>query len=660
MRSVLSFLYILGFAANAAALDDSVTPVQKVIQMLEDMKAKGIKEKDAEVVEFTAYKQFCVSTDAEKKKAIKDGKSLIEQLKASIQKAAADAMSLGKEVKELDADIDAFSTDKDKATAVRNTEHADYQEIHGDYSDAIGAVDRALDTLKSGPGLSASAALIQLSSMKSVPASAKKALEAYLQPEGESFLQVGAPEAKTYESSSGSVIEMVKDLGKKFEAERYEIEKAEATKQANFDMLAQELTDNIERATKQRTLKAKTKGERLQSKGDDETSLASTTATLAEDSKYLTDLTVECEQKAIDFDKRQELRQGELDAIQKAIDIMGGEAVSGGTQYLPTLVQTSLVQLRSSSSHSTAQTKVAAFLKSKAKMGGSRILALVAAKAEFDPFKKVVKMIKDMITKLTEEANDEAEHKAFCDTEMSTNKATRDAKTSESETLQAEIDKLTADTTKLAEEIAALVQAIADNDAAVLKATTIREEEKAKNTATIADAKAAAAATAKALSVLKSFYEKAATATAMVQVPGAPASFSKPYTGMGGSSTGVVGMLEVIQSDFVRLDSETTAAEEEASEAYKQFMADSVEDKQVKDEDRKQKSMTKQKKDFDLNSAKEDLTGVQEELSAAMDYYEKLKPSCVDSVQSYAERVAQREEEMQSLSDALDILNEQA
>merc|ERR1719387_3519724 len=108
---------------------------------------------------------------------------------------------------------------------------------------------------------------------------------------------------------------------------------------------------------------------------------------------------------------------------------------------------------------------------------------------------------------------------------------------------------------------------------------------------------------------------------------------------MGGSSTGVVGMLEVIQSDFVRLDSETTAAEEE---------------------DRKQKSMTKQKKDFDLNSAKEDLAGVQEELSAAMEYYEKLKPSCVDAGQSYEERVAQREEELESLNDALNILNEQA
>jgi len=654
--TAVSFLCLLSLA-NANALDDSVTPVQKVVQMLNDMMAKGKKEMGEEQVNFAAYKQFCVSTDAEKKKAIKDGTAMVETLKANIEKAAADASTLSKEIGELNADIDAYQTDLDKATAVRKGEHADYSEVHADYSAAISACDRAIDTLKAGPGQSA--ALIQLSSMKKVPESAKKALETYLHPEGESFLQLGAPEAKTYESSSGSVIEMVKDLGKKFEAERYELEKAEATKEGNYNMFAQELTDQIERADKQKTMKTTTKGERLQSKGDDENSLASTTATLAEDTKFLQDLTVECEQKAIDFEKRQELRQGELDAVAKAIEIMSGDAVSGGTQHLPGLVQTSLVQLRSGSSHST-QRKVADFLKSKAKKNGSKILALLAAKVEADPFKKVIKMIKDMITKLTEELNDEAEHKAFCDTELSTNKATRDEKTAQSDTLNAEIDKLTADTTKLGEEIAALVQAIADNDAAVVEATTIREAEKTKNTATIADAKAASAATAKALKVLKTFYEKASQATAMMQVPGAPKSFDKPYTGMGGSSTGVVGMLEVIQSDFVRLESETTAAEDEAVGIYKQFMADSAEDKKVKDEDRKQKSMTKQKKDFDLNSAKEDLTGVTEELTAAMDYFEKLKPSCANPVISYEERVAQRDEELASLNDALNILNEQA
>lgn len=50
--------------------------------------------------------------------------------------------------------------------------------------------------------------------------------------------------------------------------------------------------------------------------------------------------------------------------------------------------------------------------------------------------------------RLMEEANEEAEHKGWCDTELSTNEQTRKEKTSAVETLHAEIDELTASIAK--------------------------------------------------------------------------------------------------------------------------------------------------------------------------------------------------------------------
>merc|ERR1719316_2049765 len=170
----------------------------------------------------------------------------------------------------------------------------------------------------------------------------------------------------------------------------------------------------------------------------------------------------------------------------------------------------SLAQLRSSV-QSPVQDSVAAFLEQKAGSIGSRLLALVASKAAADPFTKVKKMIKDMITKLMEEANEEASHKAFCDTEMGTNKQTREKKTEVSETLTADIEELTADIQKLASEIGELGAQVAEIDAAVMKATADRNDEKAKNQASLSDSKMGAEAVAKALAVLKEFYEKAAT-----------------------------------------------------------------------------------------------------------------------------------------------------
>merc|ERR1719478_1655314 len=105
---------------------------------------------------------------------------------------------------------------------------------------------------------------------------------------------------------------------------------------------------------------------------------------------------------------------------------------------------------------------------------------------------------------------------------------------------------MTALIAKLTEDISDLTQAVSDLDAAMAKATNLRNAERAKNKQTVKDAQAAQTAVAQALTVLKEFYEKAADATAFAQQqPEAPGTFDEPYKGMGGESGGVVGMLEV-------------------------------------------------------------------------------------------------------------------
>merc|ERR1719231_1224240 len=119
--------------------------------------------------------------------------------------------------------------------------------------------------------------------------------------------------------------------------------------------------------------------------------------------------------------------------------------------------------------------------------------------------------------------------------------------------MHANIDELEASIAKLTEDIAELTKAVSELDAAMAKATSLRNEEKTKNTATISDAQEAQTAVAQALTVLKEFYAKAAESTAFAQTKD-PEIFEDEYKGMQSSGGGVVGMLEVIESDFARLD----------------------------------------------------------------------------------------------------------
>merc|ERR1719428_1157461 len=187
-----------------------------------------------------------------------------------------------------------------------------------------------------------------------------------------------APEAHHFDSSTGGVMSIVEDLGAKFEDQRDEVEKQERLDQHAFNLLSQDLTDQIESATRNRAKKAAFKAQREQESADMSGELADAQATLKEDQKYLSDLTAEWEQKTADFEQRQETRQGEIEALKKAIEIMSTADVAGGAQHLPGLVQTravpALAQLRSSS-HSPTQDAAAVFLRERAGNTNSRMLS---------------------------------------------------------------------------------------------------------------------------------------------------------------------------------------------------------------------------------------------------------------------------------------------
>merc|ERR1719238_779287 len=510
MKMFLTLASLL-LCSSAVALDASakVTPVQKVIQLLEGMLEKGKKEKHDEQVQFAAFKQFCDDTSVEKKRAIEEANERIEVLKADIQKYTADAALLTKEIAGLDEDISIWNGDIKAATSVREIEKADYDATHKDYSESVDALQRAIAVLKKQAHDRKQASLVQVSALKElnlIPAEAKKAIDLFLMqdPEG---LAVSAPEANAYEFQSSGVIEMLEKLLDKFIDERTTLEKEEMNAKHAYDMLMQDLNAQIAQATQDRDEKAESKASKLQAKADANGDLKDTTTTRDADSKYLADLTATCEQKASDFESRQLLRAEEIVAIEKAIEIISSGAVSGNAdKHLPSMLQksSSFAQLRSDL-NTQAQARVVRYLSARAEKLNSRVLSSIASRVSSDPFQKVKKMIKDLIVRLMEEANEEAEHKGWCDTELSTNEQTRKEKTEGVETLHAEIDQLEASIAKLTEQIGELTQAVAELDAAMAKSTTLRTEEKAKNTETIKEAEEAQAATAQATTVMKDF-----------------------------------------------------------------------------------------------------------------------------------------------------------
>merc|ERR1719396_297206 len=184
------------------------------------------------------------------------------------------------------------------------------------------------------------------------------------------------------------------------------------------------------------------------------------------------------------------------------------------------------------------------------------------------------------------------------------------------------------------------------------EATSLRAAEKAENAKVLADA----------MQALREFYGSADSGASLLQGKSRGAQISaqaarEPYSGMGDATGGVMGLLDVILSDFARLETETSSAEDQAAAAYDKYMAESAEDKAVKETELGHNEGRKQDFEEMLRTDKKELKLTQEELDKALDYYDKLKSDCLDTGLSYEDRVRMRQEEIQSLKEALQILN---
>lgn len=623
--------------------------------MLNSMAEQGKKEKHEEEVAFAKFSTWCDDTSAEKTNLIENASLEMKRLAAFIEKSKADAEALANSIAALDASIADLTSQKEAEQAERAKAKKDFLAVQTDYEESIDALGRAISTVKAQmfDRKQAADSLLQVKMMSTTEK--EKVMALLNQPaHGEA--------ANAYEGQSGGIVDMLETLETKFveELRAAQKENAEAAHQSN--LMVQSLTDQIDAATKQMNTEVAQRHKKLEDAGKAESELADTTAAHDSDVKYLSDLKAECAMKSKDFENRQKLRGEEIEAIGKATEVLSSGAVSGNADtYLPSFVQKgvrSFIQVKRQVNGDKKQ-KLVEFLQRKGQ-DSKPIMLLAARVSETGPFDKVTKMIEELITKLKEEATAEAEEHGFCTSELAGNKMTREDKTAKSDELRSQIDALKADIAEASAKVLELEGAVKDSDKAVAEAVAQRAAEKAKNTQTVKDAKVAQEAVSQALTVLKEFYAKASTATSLVQGPAedAPATFDKPYTGMQGSSTGVVGMIEVIQSDFVRLETETASEEATASREHQQFLDDSAEDKAVKEAEIAHLNKRRAKNTSNMNSATKELNVTQEELKAAMDYFDVLKPRCLPDPVSWEERKAKREEEIASLREALTILDQ--
>jgi uncharacterized coiled-coil DUF342 family protein len=684
---------------------DDVSPIEKVVQMLEDLQTQVVVEGKAEAKTYDKFACFCKDMTAEKTDAINAGTDKSADLSALIEQLTNDRSEADDTINELNKKIDSLDKSMKEAKEKRAAEKATFDALHAELTKGIKDLTNAVNTLKG----SKPASLLDLkSTIRTIRQASFMADAMGYSPKHHqtlaALLQQPEVPMEDYSFHSDEIVSMIEGLQSDFKSKLSEVKIEETKKVSEFDMQMQAETDEHAAASKELKDTNELKSKKMEAIAASSKELTETSATLTDDQNYLKDLTEKCDAKSKEWDQRSQMRQDELTALTTALTIVK-EGVAGNsgktvrfvqskTKVTPRSVVTedsdaedeadddeddlSFVQLSSPRAKlslvatsatkflqpESARDRVLALLRSKASQLDSPVLAALATKAAADPFVKIKKLIQELIERLLQEAADEANHKGWCDKEFGKAKQSRDMKAEEVKNLNEALSKSEALRDKLTEEIGVLTKEIDELEASLEKTTKERNDESAENAATLSEAQEGLAAVEQAIGVLEKFYKTAAKAAfvqiSSKQVPDMPdAGFDGANKGSQSASTGILGMLDVIKSDFARTIKVTEKEEKAAAKEFMEFETTTKVSLGTK-------KVSKEAKDNELtevnSSIDEDNTSLTEEqslLDKALQEIIELQPACVDTGMSYEERVAKREQEIESLKEALCVLDKE-
>mmetsp|Transcript_80860 Transcript_80860/g.187735 ORF Transcript_80860/g.187735 Transcript_80860/m.187735 type:complete len:711 (-) Transcript_80860:91-2223(-) len=657
-------------------------PIEKVIVMLKSLHEQATTEGQSEEVTYAKFEKWCTDSLKTLGKAITTSKQSIDVLGTTIEGKAAENATLTESIDQLAQEILRLEA-TGLGTEATRTKAADlYAAADKDYEDTITAIDAVIAELEGVRTATSGASMVQakleqLQRSRLLTSEQKAALSignsSTPRPD---ILAKGNYEAsvKKYAFKSGNVIELLKSLKLKFEDDRVAATKAETNALNAYELAKAARANALAAANAAKIEKGKLIGEVQTELADAKASLKNVMIDLHTDTTSYSDTEKTCTMKASEWQDRSEIRQKELQAIEKGIEILAKVAgvrteapvnpslpvspvTPPGTALLqdenPAMRAVNLLRKEASQVHSHSLARFAEEIAAKA--GG--------------PFDEIKNMIQKMIFRLMAEQKDEDEHKNWCDLELEKTSASKVNKEEKISVLGAKITEAKATLALLTNEIAAADEMATTIMEHMDEATRIREVGKQENELAVKDARDAQEALAQAEAVLVQFYKDSGAVPKEswellqrgVTLPAEPSTWDAAYTGITDPSAqpdGIITLLKTISATFSQMEASTLAQEAMDKKAYDEDMKSSTIEKARRAKESEMKAQEKKRVIEKLGSTIDSLKHVEGELESVEQYLKDLNPACIEGDSTYEDRKAAREKEIQALKEAQVILSD--
>merc|ERR1719247_592000 len=597
------------------------------------------------------FSQYCDAEANKREDSITSAARTLSDLAAVIEESSASIDSLSEEVDELTSKISSSESDLKDATKLREQDLAAFEAEEKELTETVDSLSRALIVLKRGQTFLQNkdsdeeiaklvTALGMVSDAAWVPEQDRPKLQAFLQAQDEDGATQPQATVSAYESQGGGILDTLEDIKAKADESLSTVRKKEMEAGHEYEMLKMSLDTKIADG-KARLRDATAQRQRdEEAKAEASEEVESVKKSKAADELFLKDLKRSCAEKAAQWAARQKSAAEEIAAVEKAKDIL--------TSGVKVFLQVDKHFPRDDPQRREQLVQVISRLERAPKGTCDFSFSQLLLEAKQDPFAKVRDLIEGMIDKLMKAAAEEAEAKAFCDTEMAKSKSRSKKLTSTAEMHSVRIEKAEARKAKLHQAINILEAEVSEIDKSQEEGTKLRQEEHEKFVKASADYEQSATAVANAIETLQSYYSQGAFAQRQPEFGGAKTDIG----------TTIVSMLEVAESDLNTLLAEAKAEESAAADEYDQQSQQNKVSKTSKETEAKEKKSEATQVEMNLLNYKEDYASTSKELDAVHSYIDKLKPQCETKVMTYEERKAKREAEIGGLKEALTILED--
>jgi len=628
-------------------------PVSKVVTLLKDMQKELQQEADADETIYEKLACWCETNDKGTTKDIANAKARITDLDANVEKMAALSQTLQVQIKGLEKEIAADQKSLATAVAMRGKAQGEFLGEEKEMLESIRALQAAVIVISKHHG-GKSAAFLNSQVVTKAYATAKALMEKHfgllqgiITPSQRRVLAafVQGPVNQAYAPQSGQIFGILKQMKETFESNLSSSQKEEIAAQDAFVGLKKAKEEEIkvgqDSVDGKKQQLATTDESLAQSKEDREDTYAS----LSADKKFLMEVKVKCKMTDREWEERQKIRQSELVAVAKAIEVLSADEARD--QFSKTFNPSSFLQSRQETERSWNHGIV---VLSKAAAKNPKLAALVVA-ARLDPFPKVKKAIDDMVKSLLKEKVDEVQEKKLCTGEFFSNEKSTATKVHTKG--------------KISNKKAALEQAIKEQVAAIetlgaemeglatqrKKASEDRVAEKKEFEKTVADQKETEKLLTKALTLLKDVY--GGKASFLQQVP--PRSFDK-YS-KSSASGGIIGLIEHIITNTQLMTKEAMQSEQNAIDSFTKLVQAVNESVKAKDDAKVDLEGQKAQSDKDLTAAKTDLKGTSGEIEALEKSAGDLHKKCDFLLTNFEVTQKARDEEVEALQQAKAFLS---